>query len=189
MTEEMTSKERVLAAMEQRPTDRPPIFPVVTFEPMMKVMGKTIADAWIDPQLMYDALYAGWELFGFDGFEIPAWGYQKKDWVEENGILYLLNKDGSKDSYFTDRNNNPVNMNRKSVCMSYEEILNMPVTSCEELLTSGIFDQAKALVEKIDGRAFLSGHAADQTFNSLVSCRGAETALLDTFDGFRCVSP
>ena len=68
----MTAKERVIAALEHRPTDRPPIFPVVTFEPMVKVMGKTLADAWIDPQLMYDALYAGWEAFGFDGFEIPG---------------------------------------------------------------------------------------------------------------------
>lgn len=178
----MTAKERVLAAMERRPVDRPPIYPVVTFEPMMKVLGKTLADAWIDPQLMYDALYAGWELFGFDGFEVPAWGYQKRKWVEEDHVLYLLKEDGSKDAYFPDRNSNPVRMNRRSVTMSYDEILSLPVITCEELLASGIFDQAKALVKKIDGRAFLSGHAADQTFNSLVNCRGPETALMDTLD-------
>ena len=178
----MTAKERVIAALEQRPTDRPPIFPVVTFEPLIKVMGKTLADAWIDPQLMYDALYAGWETFGFDGFEIPVWGYKKRDWVEEDGILYLLNEDGSKKYYFTDPNQNPVKVDRTKRVMSYEEILGRPIKTCDELLAEGNFEQARELVSKIDGRAFLTGHSADQTFNSLVGCRGAENALMDPFD-------
>ena len=178
----MTAIERVTAALEQRPTDRPPIFPVVTFEPLIKVMGKTLADAWIDPRLMYDALYAGWETFGFDGFEIPVWGYKKRDWVEEDGILYLLNEDGSKKYYFTDPNQNPVKVDRTKRVMSYEEILGRPIKTCDELLAEGNFEQARELVRKIDGRAFLTGHSADQTFNSLVGCRGAENALMDPFD-------
>ena len=178
----MTSKERVTAALEHRPADRPPVFPVVTFEPMMKVMGKTLADAWIDPQLMYDALYAGWEYFGFDGFEIPVWGYTRHDYVEENGTLYLLNDDGSRYCYFTDPNLNPVPVKRSQNHLSFEEILSQPLRTCEEFLAEENFQRAKELVKKIDGRAFLTGHSADQTFNSLVSRRGAEAALLDTFD-------
>lgn len=178
----MTSRERVLAALEHKQTDRPPIYPVMTFVPFAKLLGKTVSDVLTNYELTYEILYRAWEEFGFDGFEIPTFGSTGKiKTVEENGILYTLDSDGNKDSYFPDRNSFPVPV-RKAKVWEYDELLAMPLRSCDELLASGVFDLPGELIGRIAGRAFLSGHCAGQTFNSLVDFRGAENAFSDCFD-------
>lgn len=177
----MNAKERVLAAFEHRMTDRPPIYPVITYVSLVKLLGKTLSDAWTDPELAYEALYKGWETFGFDGFEVPAVRNEKIPTKMEDGILYILDSEGEKISYFPTPDDFPVDLKPAKV-YEYEEILKMHIPTCEELLESGQFDLARKLVERIGGRAFLSGHASDQTFNALVSHRGANNALMDAIE-------
>lgn len=181
----MDSKQRVIAAFERRPTDRPPIFPVVTLVHAAKLIGKSISEIGLEPRLAYDALYKAWEVYGFDGFEIPALDEfplfaEKLHPLWENETLYFVDDAQNKCYYFQDLNDQPIKLNNR--VYSYEEIFAQPVRSCEELLDGGFMDPVRDLIQRVDGRAFLAGHVPGQTFNSLVAYRGSNQTMLDIYD-------
>ncbi len=153
----MDSKQRVIAAFERRPTDRPPIFPVVTLVHAAKLIGKSISEIGLEPRLAYDALYKAWEVYGFDGFEIPALDEfplfaEKLHPLWENETLYFVDDAQNKCYYFQDLNDQPIKLNNR--VYSYEEIFAQPVRSCEELLDGGFMDPVRDLIQRVDGRAY-----------------------------------
>lgn len=181
----MTSKERVFAALEHKDTDRPPIFPVITFVHAAKLINRKISEVVMNPALAYDALLKAWEIYGFDGFEVPALDEfpvfnehlsvklieNRKCLVDANGIpRYALD-----------------DPNDLQICLinaekEYEQFLQEDYLTCDRLLETGYMEPVHKLIQKVNGRAFIAGHVPGQTMNSLVLQRGSINAMMDLYD-------
>ncbi len=183
---EMNAVERVTAAMELKPVDRPPVFPVVTFMHASRVSGHKVSQIILNPPLAYDTLYDAWELYKFDGFEVPAYDefpVFDQPLVGKNigGMLYLVDKNtGEPVSRFPDEDDQDLRINPARVPLA--QIPALKYLTADELLAKGYMDGARDLAKRINGRAFLAGHAPGQTMNPLVSLRGSENALFDLID-------
>lgn len=184
--QEMNAVERVTAAMECKPVDRPPVFPVITFMHASRVSGHKVSQVILNPPLNYDTLYAAWELYGFDGFEVAAYNefpvfYEQLTGKYIDGMLHLVKKDtGEPVSRFPDEDDQDLWINPTRVPL--EQIPSLKYLTADELLEKGYMDGARDLAKRINRRAFLAGHAAGQTMNPLVALRGSETAIFDLLD-------
>lgn len=186
MLSEMTSKERVRHAMELKQPDRVPVFPVITHMHASRVIGRKIIEFELNPDLVYDALLAAWREYGFDGFEVPI--SRSKGWMEQ---FELVEKDKTK--YWMDRKTGkyvsklqeddmPISMDNEPLIKDKADIEKIVVKKSEEYLENGQLDGLARVIKTVGEDAFIAGHCAGQTMNSLVYFRGAENALIDLIE-------
>lgn len=179
----MTGKERVIAAMERRPVDRVPVFPVVTAYLGSRVLGRPFVDMVLDPLLQYDGLRAIVERFGFDGVETPL--ASPADWresvkvVETNEGRFLANAAAGEPFARLQEDDHPIPLHSEPPVREKRDLEKMAVTPAEDYERRGCVAPVRSLVEDIGGSVFVAGHAAGQTMNSLTAWRGGEQAMLD----------
>lgn len=180
----MNPKERVIAAMELRQTDRTPIFPVITFMHASRLINKKVSEIVVNPSLCYEALYYAWEYYGFDGFEIPALNefpifceHLKAVKVKEE--LRLVNNE-NKQLYRIPEDDVEIALGK--IEHEIEDILNQGYMLKDQLINKGFMDPVYSMIKRVNNRAFISGHVPGQTLNSLVKHRGSDQALLDMMD-------
>ncbi|MHB8277351.1 MAG: uroporphyrinogen decarboxylase family protein [Candidatus Humimicrobiaceae bacterium] len=181
----MNSIERVTAAMEFKPVDRPPIFPVITFMHASRITRHKVSQIVLNPELAYESLYAAWETYGLDGFEVPALDEfsvfrEQLTGKKIDNILHLVNKADEPIYKFPDDDDLELPVHELEILL--DDITTQKYLSTRELLAQGYMDGAYNLLKKVNGRAFLAGHVPGQTMNSLVKLRGSTNAIFDLMD-------
>ena len=178
----MNGRERVIAAMERRPVDRTPVFPVVTTYLGSRVLERPYVDTVLDPLLQYDGLRAMIRRFGFDGVEVgfgPADGWQERQKVVEiDGQRYLANASGEPSARLQ-HDDAAVPLRSEPFIKDKRDLDKIGVTPAEEYERCGTTRPVRELVDELGDRVFLAGCAASQTMNSLAGWRGGEQAMLD----------
>lgn len=186
----MNSIERVTSAMEFKPIDRPPIFPVITFMHASRITKTKIADIILNPNLAYETLYQAWKTYGFDGFEVPALDEfvvfsEKLTSKIVDGMLFLYDVSGEPRYKIADEEDLEIPVYNLQTAL--KDICNTEYLTAEKLMANGYMDGVRQLIKKINGRAFIIGHAPGQTMNSLVKLRGSENAIFDLMDSPKLV--
>lgn len=178
----MNGRERVIAAMERRPMDRTPVFPVVTTYLGSRVLGRPYVDTVIDPLLQYDGLRAMIDRFGFDGVEVglgPADGWSgNQRIVEIDDVRYLANAAGEPSARLQE-DDAAIPLRSEPPTKEKRDLDKIGVTPADHYERAGCTRPVRELVNQIGDRVFLAGTAASQTMNSLAAWRGSEQAMLD----------
>lgn len=185
----MTSKERVRRAMELRPVDRIPVFPVVTAYLGSRVLGRPYKDMVLDPSLVFEGLRAIHRRFGFDGFEVglgPARDAPAPGVRVEDGVTYLLDHQGNPVARLED-DDMPVALNQIPLLAEKSDLNKVSITPASSYLDAGCAEPVEKLVNELGESAFIAGVAAGQTMNSLAAWRGSEQAMLDLADDSKFV--
>lgn len=180
----MNSRERVIAAMELRETDRIPVFPVITYIHASRLINRKISEVVINPDYCYEALLAAWEYYGLDGFEVPALNEfpvfnERLRAVNVQNEIRLMNEKGK---YLYRVPEDDAEIALGVLTKEIEEILEQSYLDKEQLISRGFMDPVYKLVKRVNKRAFISGHAPGQTLNSLVKYRGSNQAMLDMLE-------
>lgn len=181
----MTPKERVRAAMERRPVDRMPVFPVVTAYLGSRVLGRPYRDFVLDPLLVFEGLRAIHARFGFDGFEVglgPARDASAPQTTISDGATYLMDASGQRPVARLEDDDMPVALDITPFLANKEDLDKISVTPASYFINSGRTEPVAQLVRDMGGSAFIAGVAASQTMNSLAGWRGSEQAMLDLAD-------
>lgn len=177
----MNSKERIINALELREVDRIPIFPVITFIHASRLINRKVSDIVVNPALCYEALYAAWEYYGFDGFEVPALNefpvYREQLTAEMHDSEIRLVNSAGKHLYKVPDDDTEIALRQFET--EIDAHINRGYPDKEELIRQGFMDPVHQLIQKINKRAFIAGHAPGQTLNSLVKLRGSDQALFD----------
>lgn len=183
---EMSAKERVKRAMELKMTDRVPVFPVITAYHASRVLGIKYKEIVLNPLLIYDALKAAWEFYGFDGFEVglgPTMDWKEIIRVERDGeIEYLVDTEIGRRMARLQEDDGPIPLDAEPPFKSPDDLKKINIPDHSELIKQGRIEPVKKLVEEIGDGAFIAGTAASQSLNFLVSQRGTEQAMLDLVD-------
>ncbi len=180
----MTPKQRVLAAMNQEPVDRVPVFPVVTAYFGSRVLGRKLRDMAMHQELIHEGLSALHRRFGFDGFEIgfgPPRGAQQPRTSVCDGITYLLDARGVPTARLPE-DDMPVALAAKPLLENKRDLDRIPVKQASSYVEEGYTDSVTRMVETVGQDAFVAGVAAGQTMNSLAAWRGSDQALVDLTD-------
>jgi len=182
---ELTPKERVRRAMSLEEPDLVPVFPVITGYHTSKALGIPYAEVIMNPKLYYDLLYRAWELYRYDGFEVPLilledWR-EKYDLEKEGDITWVKEKGGGRvigkiedDDFVAASSEPPIK--------EESDLKKIKIIDCNDYLKSGVMEPIKELIDKIGDGAFLAGPAASQSMNFLVAQRGSQQAMLDLID-------
>lgn len=183
----MNGKERVIAAMEHRPVDRTPVFPVVTSYLSSRVMGVPMEGFAIDPNLHHTTgLPALIERFGFDGVEIPMGApsgtAERQKVIELDGIRYLADAASSVPFARLQRDDHPIALSTEPFLKNKRDLDKITVTYAEEYERRGCLDSVHDFLWGYGDRVFIAGHAAGQTMNSLAAWRGSDQAMVDLVD-------
>ncbi len=181
----MNGKERVIAAMEHKPVDRIPIFPVVTNYVGARVIGRKMIDMDLDPTLKFESTAAIIKRFGFDGIEVglgPERGWEAhRRMVEVDGEKCLAYSDGTPYARLQE-NDQAIQIASDPPLKNKPDLDNITVTTAEDYEERGCLEPLRELVKRIGDDVFLAGVAAGQTMNSLVAWRGADQGMLDLVD-------
>ncbi len=180
----MTPKERVIAAMERRPVDRVPVFPVVTAYLGSRVLGRKYRELVLDPSLVHQGLRELHRRFGFDGFELgfaPAADASPPLTALIDGVTYLLDGGGRPTARLPE-DDMPVQLNTEPILREKRDLDRIDVTPAEWYVEHGCTDSVAAVVRDLGDSAFVAGVAAGQTMNSLAAWRGSEQAILDLYE-------
>lgn len=181
----MTAKERVIAAMERRPVDRIPVFPVVTTYLASRVMGRHMRDFALNPMLRFEGYRAVHDRFGFDGFEVglgPSADAPPPKTKTVNGMTYLTDESGARLTARLEEDDMPVALDSTPILAKKTDLDNIKVTPASWYQQAGCTNPVRQLVEDLGESAFIAGVAAGQTMNSLAGWRGSEQAMLDLTD-------
>lgn len=181
----MTPKERVRAAMEHRPVDRMPVFPVVTAYLGSRVLGRPYKDFVLDPSLVFEGIRAIRARFGFDGFEVGL-GRAKDSPTPQlstrDGITYLMDASGQRPVARLEDDDMPVPLDGTPILTNKADLDKISVTPASYYIDAGCTEPVSQLVDDLGDDAFIAGVAAGQTMNSLAGWRGSEQAMLDLAD-------
>lgn len=180
----MTGKQRVLAALNQEPVDRVPVFPVVTAYLGSRVLGRKFRDTVIRQELVHEGLAALHRRFGFDGFEIgfgPPHASEPAKTSVSDGITYLLDDNDAPMARLPE-DDAPVPLNTKPLLANKRDLERLAVTEASSYIEEGYTDSVTRMVNTVGQDAFIAGVAAGQTMNSLVTWRGSDQALVDLTD-------
>lgn len=181
----MNGKQRVIAAMERKPVDRVPLFPVVTDYIGSRVIGRRMVDMALDPMLKFESIAAMVERFGFDGIEAgigPERGWQEhRKVVKIGGKQYLTYSDGTPYAQLQE-NDQPIAIVGEPILKNKRDLDKIRITTAERYENQGCLEPLRELVRRIGDRVFIAGVAASQTMNSLVAWRGSDQAMLDLID-------
>lgn len=181
----MNGKDRVIAAMEHRPVDRIPVFPVVTNYIGSRVLGRKMIEMDLDPTLKFESTAAIIKRFGFDGIEVgigPERGWEAhRRVVEVDGEKCLAYSDGTPYARLQE-NDQAIRIACDPPLKSKSDLDNISVTTAEYYEEHGCLEPLRELVKRIGGEVFIAGVAAGQTMNSLVAWRGSDQGMLDLVD-------
>lgn len=179
----MNGRELVAAAMERRPVERTPVWPVVTTYIGSRVLRRPYVDTVLDPLLAYEGIRAMIDRFGFDGIEIPLG--PTSDWesrrtvVEIDGVRYLADSSTGEPFARLQDDDQPMPLSLEPQLKEKRDLDKIGLTTADEYERMGCLESAKALVRDLGDRVFLAGCAASQTMNALAAWRGSEQAMLD----------
>lgn len=174
----------MIAALERRPVDRIPVFPVVTSYLGSRALGRPYRDLVIEPSLVHEGLRRLHRLFGFDGFEVglgPSNDAETPRTLESGGETYLLDSDGSPVARLP-HDDMPVPLSMEPPLRRKGDLDKIEVTPAVRYIERGHTESVRAMVRDLGDSAFVAGVAAGQTMNSLASWRGSEQAILDLYE-------
>lgn len=197
----MTSRERVMAAMECRPVDRVPVLPCLWFDHMARVSGRSYVELLAWPEHMLEAARVTREFYGADGLRVmlaPPEGWRDGTMVGDvRGEPMLLSAadrhpvarfdlaGGGRiemvDDTFRilDRDGWPVNLRVESVA----DVRRIPVTSAADVERHGQAAGVRRLVSELAGRYFVAAFVSGGfTMNALLRLRGAMQGMMDLID-------
>lgn len=180
----MTPKRRVYTALSGGQPDRVPIFPVITYMHASRLARLPVSHYQMHPMDGYDALLRAWEAYELDGFELPLSPSREHRAAigEERGADgWFLTHAGMRVARLLE-DDQPVPLNCEPPVRSLADLEKMRVTTAEEYEEMGCLDGVKRVVAAVGEGAFLAGHAAGQTMNSLVAWLGSQRALLALYD-------
>jgi uroporphyrinogen decarboxylase len=182
----MNGRQLVIAAMEHRPVDRAPVFPVVTNYIGSRVLGRKVVDAVLDPMLTFEGIAAIIERFGFDGIEVgigPGSDWQKqRKVVEIDGERFLANPTTGEPFARLQDDDQAVPVSSDPPIKHKSDLDKMGVTPARDYEKRGCLEPLREMVRRIGDEVFVAGVAASQTMNSLVAWRGSDQAMLDLID-------
>ena len=181
----MTPKERVRAAMELKPVDRIPVFPVVTAYLGSRALERRYKDMVLNPALVYDGLRAIHRRFGFDGFEVglgPGRNSPTPKTAVRDGVSYLMDPSGQKPVARLEDDDMPVPLAGTPLLSDKSALDSITVTRASEYVDAGCTAPVEELMRELGDQAFVAGVAGGQSMNSLVAWRGSEQAILDLTD-------
>jgi uroporphyrinogen decarboxylase len=180
----MNARERVIAAMEHRPVDRVPVFPVVTAYLASRVLRRQYQDFVLEPFLIYEALKALHQEFGFDGFEVglgPRRDAVKPRVKEIDGQRYLVDAEEKLVAKLQE-DDAPVSLETRPRLANKSDLDSIKITPASKFIESGQTEPVTKLIRELDGSAFVAGVAAGQTMNALAAWRGSDQAMFDLVD-------
>lgn len=179
----MTGKDLVIAAMEHRPVDRIPVWPVMTTYLSTRVLQRPYVDTVLDPMLAFDGIRATIERFGFDGVEVstgpPSNWRETFTVVETEGVRYLADPATRQPYARLQEDDAAMPLSHEPPVKEKRDLDKITVTPADYYEQSGCLDCVRALVRDLGDRVFLAGAAIGQTMNSLAAWRGGEQAMLD----------
>lgn len=181
----MTAKQRVCTAMERKPVDRIPVFPVVTVYLGSRVLGRQVKDMVLDPKLGYEGLRAIHRRFGFDGFEVgigPARDAPPPKVTTKDGVTYLMDSAGRRPVARLEDDEMPVPLDSAPILANKSDLDKIAVTPASHYVNAGCTEPVSDLVQELGESAFIAGVASGQTMNTLVTWRGSDQAMLDLTD-------
>lgn len=182
----MNGKDLVIAAMERRPVERVPVWPVVTAYLGSRVLKRPYSDTVLQPTLAFEGIRAMIERFGFDGIEVPMG--PPSDWeraravVVVDGVRCLANPETRQPYARLQDDDAPVPISREPPLNNKRDLDKIGITPAHYYEDSGCLEAVRALVRDLGDRVFLAGAAAGQTMNALANWRGGEQAMLDLRD-------
>ena len=197
MSEEMTPRQRVIAAMERRRADRIPVLPCLWLDHIARVAVISYGEVLAYPEKMYNAIRTTRDFYDVDGMRVlimpPA------DWRdgtvarEVDGKMMLLSAKTDQavatfdlagggrvqlidDSVrILDRASWPVDLRVESMA----DVKKIPIPSARQMHSRGQTVLIRELVEKVAGRYFIVGLEGEgTTINPLIRFRG-EQGLMD----------
>lgn len=182
----MNGKQRVIAAMEHRPVDRVPMFPVVTNYIGSRVLGCKVVDTILDPMLTFEGTAAIVQRFGSDGIEVgmgPASNWREYQRVVEIDGERFLAHVGSGEPYARlQENDYPMPLSTEPPMQQKSDLDKIAVTPAQHYIDAGCMEAAREMVRRIGDSVFLAGLSANQTMNMLVGWRGSDQAMYDLID-------
>lgn len=197
----MTSRERMIAAMEGRAVDRVPVLPCLWFDHIARVAGVPYAELLAWPERMYDAARRTCEFYGADGLRVmmrPPEGWRDGTVLGDVGgePMLLCAKDrhpvarfdlagGGKielldeTAHILDRDGWPVDLR----VGSRADVRKIPVFSAHEVTENGQTRGVSRLVDELGGRYFVVAFAAGGfTMNAMLRLRGPMRGMMDLID-------
>jgi uroporphyrinogen decarboxylase len=182
----LSSKERVLLAMERKQADRVPVYPVFTEYHGARIAGIKYSEVALNPKLRSELILRIGMQYGFDG--VTLYCDPPKDW---NKNLLVIEKDN--DRYFQDKltgkiisriplDDMPVLLDTTPIIQKESDLDKLRIPKSSEYWDTGQMDSIKAAVKKYGDTLFIAGHCAAQSMNYLAAVRGSDQAMLDLYD-------
>lgn len=154
----MNARERMIAALELRETDRCPVCPVLSWEHALFVKGIKIEeletiDAAKASRIRLQAMADVGKQYGFDGLRV---GLSELPRHCEDGTDFTIK--------------------------TPEDVEKIRIKTCEEYIKDGQTITAQKVCEKNKSEYFITGMASGQSMNYLASVRGLERGIIDIYD-------
>jgi len=196
----MTSRERMFAAMELKPTDVVPVYPNILPDHACHVFGMDYRDVLENPLLGYDLTIKAGRAYGFDGLRV--WMGPRKDWKEDKNFvregedLFVHDKTtgeriaqfdvqggGSmmplRDGVFTrDKWGFPIGQKVKTA----SDLGKIEIVKASDYFRHGQMEPVEKFIKQVGHEMFVAGICCDQSMNFLLKQRGSEQALTDLID-------
>ena len=194
----MTSRKRVIAAMERREVDRVPVIPCLWLNHIARVAGIPYGRILAFPAKMYDAIYRTREFYDADGMRAlilppPDWRAGTLAREVDGRMTLLSEKTGQPVAFFDTAGGGAIRLIDKDARIldrrgwqvgrrveSLRDVKRIPVFSARELHQAGRTEPLRELVKKVAGRHFVIAFAGGgQTTNPLLDLRGSAQGLMD----------
>jgi uroporphyrinogen decarboxylase len=182
----LSSKERVLLAMERKQPDRVPVYPVFTEYHGARIAGVKYSEVSLNPKLRNELILRIGLQYEFDGVTLSYDPTQ--DW---NKNLLIIEKDN--DRYFQDKltgklisriplDDMPVLLDTIPIIQKESDLDKLRIPKSREYWDNGQMDSVKEAVQKHGDKLFIAGHCAAQSMNYLAAVRGSDQAMFDLYD-------
>lgn len=154
----MNARERMIAALELRETDRNPVCPVLSWDHALFVKGikieelETIGSAEAS-RIRLQAMADVGKQYGFDGLRV---GLSELDGPYNGGTDFKID--------------------------ALEDVEKIRIKTCEEYIRDGQTTTAQKVCEKNKTEYFITGMASGQSMNYLASVRGLQQGIIDIYD-------
>jgi uroporphyrinogen decarboxylase len=182
----LSSKERVMMAMERQVPDRVPVYPVFTAYHGAQVAGIPYSEVTKNPHLMNEIIWKVGLEYGFDGLTLYA--EPPNDWnanlelVTQNGENFYRNIKTGELVTRIPHDDIPVAVNPEPLVKDESDLEKLRIAPASEYFDKGRMESIKEAVKKFGDRVFITGHCAAQTMNYLTDVRGSQQGMLDLYE-------
>ncbi len=182
----LSSKERVIMAMERQIPDRVPVYPVFTAYHGAQVAGIPYSEISQKPQLTNEIICKVGLEYGFDGLTLYAdppndWNAQL-ELISQNNEMYYRNINSGELVTRVPYDDMPVVVNPVPLVKEESDIEKLRVTPVSEYFDKGRMETVKEAVKQYGDKVFITGHCAAQTMNYLTDVRGSQQGMLDLYE-------